>query len=403
MNNRKKIILIFIVLILISQILILPLQAESQGEIRENLENKKEELVKQQLNRLDISRIKKQIEKLNRDAGEYLPKLTLDDMISLFTNGEMDFKFKGIITGLLEYLFKEIVVNLELLGKLIILAVISAVLKSFQNSFAEENISRLVNSIIYLVLVIVALNSFKVALNIGQETIDNMVSFMQALLPTLLTLLVAVGNVTSASLFQPITFLTVNLLSVLIKNIIFPLLLLGVILSIVNNISDNFDVSGLADLIREVNISLLGSFLTIFIGVMVVQGAAGAVGDGITIRTAKYLSGAFIPVIGGMFADALDMIIGGSLLIKNAIGILGVIIIFLFCAFSVIKIAALIFVYKFARAVIQPISDSKIVACLNDLSSSLILVFASVLSVAMMFFIMVTIIVGVANMSVMLR
>lgn len=403
MNNRKKIILIFIVLILISQILILPLQAKPRGEIRENLENKKEELIKQQLSRLDISRIREQIEKLNRDAGEYLPKLTLDDMISLFTDGEMDFEFKAIITGLLEYLFKEIVVNLELLGKLIILAVISAVLKSFQNSFAEENISRLVNSIIYLVLVIIALNSFKVALNIGQETIDNMVSFMQALLPTLLTLLVAVGNVTSASLFQPITFLTVNLLSVLIKNIIFPLLLLAVILSIVNNISDNFDVSGLADLIREVNISLLGSFLTIFIGVLVIQGAAGAVGDGITIRTAKYLSGAFIPVIGGMFADALDMIIGGSLLIKNAIGILGVIIIFLFCAFSVIKIAALIFIYKFARAVIQPISDSKIVACLNDLSSSLILVFASVLSVAMMFFIMVTIIVGVTNMSVMLR
>lgn len=403
MNKNKKIILIFVILIIISQTFILSLEAQPQEGIRKELKNKKEELINQQLSHLDVSRIKEQIEKLNREAGEYLPKLTLDDIIGLFTNGDMNFEFKSIITGLLEYLFKEIVVNLELLGKLIILAVIAAVLKSFQNSFAKENISRLVNSIVYLVLVIIALNSFKVALSIGRQTIDNMVSVMHALLPTLLTLLVAVGNVTSASLFQPITFLTVNLLSVLIKNIVFPLLLLAVILSIVNNISDNFDVSGLADLIREVNIGLLGSFLTIFIGVLVIQGAAGAVGDGITIRTAKYLSGAFIPVIGGMFADALDMIIGGSLLIKNAMGVLGVVIIFLFCAFSVIKIVALIFIYKFARAVIQPISDSKIVACLNDLSSSLILVFASVLSVAMMFFIMVTILIGVANMSVMLR
>jgi len=378
---------------------------QALGEEKEefSLQNKKEELINEQLNKLDLSEIKEQINKLNRDAGEYLPKLRLEDVIGLFTNQEVELKLKVIIQGLLRYLFKEIVINFRLLGKLIILAVIAAVLKTFQNSFAEQGISRLVNSIVYLVLVIVALNSFKVAISVGEQAIDDMVSVMQAILPLLLTLLVAVGNITSAALFQPITFLIVNLLSVLIKNITFPMLLFSAGLAVVNNISDNFNISGLAKLIREINVGLLGAFLTLFIGVLIVQGTAGAVGDGVTIRTAKYLSGAFVPVVGGIFADALDMVIGGSLLIKNALGILGVVIIFLFCSFSLLKIVALIFIYKFARAVIQPISDSRIVACLDDLSNSLIMVFAAVLSVSLMFFIMLTILIGIANMTVMLR
>lgn len=399
LDKVKKAILFIMIMIVISQLLINPSLAKTQDEAKK----KNRQLIDRQLEKLDLNKIKEQIDKLNKEAGEYLPRLTLDDVLKSFTDEEVDLKFKAILRGLLEYLFKEIVINFELLGKLIILAVITAILKTFQNSFARQNISRLVNGIVYLVLVIIALNSFKIAINIGQQAIDDMVSVMQAILPTLLTLLVAVGNITSAAFFQPITFLVVNLLSVLIKNIIFPLVLFAATLSVVNSISDNFNVSGLAKLIREVSIGLLGAFLTIFIGVLVVQGAVGAVSDGVTIRTAKYLSGAFVPVIGGIFADALDMVIGGSLLIKNALGVLGVIIIFLFCTFSVIKIVALIFIYKFARAVIQPISDSKIVVCLNDLANDLILVFASVLSVALMFFIMLTILIGVANMTVMLR
>ncbi|MGM0471566.1 MAG: stage III sporulation protein AE [Bacillota bacterium] len=403
-QQMQKVFLVGIILLLALQLATFSTAAAPSGEeLNQSLQQKRGELIEEQLDKLDISQIRKQIEKLNRETGDYLPRLTLDDLFNLFTDQKLEIKLSEILQGLMRYLLREIVINLDLLGKLIILAVIVAVLKTFQNSFSKQGIAKLVNSLVYLVLVILALNSFKVALAVGTETIDSMVSVMQALLPTLLTLLVAVGNITSASLFQPVTFLVVNLLSVLIKNVIFPLLLLSVILSVVNNISENFNVSGLATLIKEINIGLLGLCLTILIGVLVVQGAAGAISDGVTIRTAKYLSGTFIPVVGGMVADALDMMIGGSLLIKNAFGILGVVIIFFFCAFSVLKIVALIFIYKFARAVIQPISDPRIVACLNDLGNSLVLVFATVLSVAMMFFVTITILIGVANMSVMLR
>ncbi|MCK8825456.1 stage III sporulation protein AE [Fuchsiella alkaliacetigena] len=403
-NNSRRLIVIIILVLLISQLSLSSLQAESEpGLSREEAEERNLELVEEQLSRLDLSKLQEQIDKLNRETGDYVPDLALNDLIGFFTEEELGFDLSSILGGLLRYLFREVVVNFELLGKLIILAVIGAVLKTFQNSFAQQDISRLVDKVVYLVLVIIALNSFRVAIGVAQQAINDMTSVMYALLPILLTLLVTLGNLTSVAIFQPLTFMMVSLLSTLIESIIFPSILFVAVLSLVDNISDNFNVSGLAKLIKEINLGLLGAASTIFIGVLAIQGTAGAVGDGITIRTIKYLSGAFVPVIGGFFADTLDTVIGGSLLIKNALGVLGVIVIFLFCAFSVIKIVALIFIYRFARAVIEPISDSKIVICLDQLGNHLLLVFAAVFVVALMFFIMLTILIGVGNMTVMLR
>ncbi len=73
------------------------------------------------------------------------------------------------------------------------------------------------------------------------------------------------------------------------------------------------------------------------------------------------------------------------------------------CAFPVLKILSVIFIYKLAAALIQPIGDEKIVNSLNGLANSLIMLFVTVSSVAMMFFIAVTIIIGAGNITVMMR
>ena len=211
------------------------------------------------------------------------------------------------------------------------------------------------------------------------------------------------GNITSAALFHPISFLIVNALSTLVRNVVFPLIFLATILDIVNNISDEFKVTGLAGLFKQLAVGFLGLIMTIFIAAIVTQGTVATVSDGVTIRTAKYLTGTFVPVIGGFVSNALDMIIGGSLLIKNALGVFSVFIILIFCSFSVIKIIALVFIYRLAGAIIQPVSDSKIVSCLDKLGNNLLLVFGAVAAVGIMFFVVVTIIVGAANFAVMMR
>lgn len=390
----KQLLLVFLIILLTS----LPLAAQTKPP-----KLKSEEIMEEQLKQLNLTDLKQEVEKLNQHTNQYLPPIRIRDILDLFSQQGLQVKFTAVVKGLAKYLFDEILINSRLLGELVILALLVAVLKTFQFNFAHTEVSKLANGIIYLVLIIIALNSFKVALVIAQNTITNMVDIMHAILPLLLTLLVSLGSVTSATLFHPISFLIVNALSTIVAKIVFPLIFLAAILDIINNISDHYQVTGLASLFKQIGVGLLGVVMTIFMAAIVTQGTIAAVSDGVTIRTAKYLTGSFVPIVGGFLANALDMIVGGSLLIKNAIGVFGVLIILIFCSFSVIKIIALVFIYRLAGAIIQPVSDAKIVDCLNRLGNNLLLVFGAVVGVGIMFFTIIIIVVGTANFVVMLR
>ena len=370
---------------------------------QESTELKTERIMQEKLKQLNLTDLQEEVNQLNQQTSRYLPPLKIDDIFTLFSQEGLKAKFIAVIKGLARYFFAEIIINAELLGELVILALIVAILKTFQFNFASSEVSKLANGIIYLALIVIALNSFKVAVVTAQQAITNMVDIMHAILPLLLTLLVSLGSVTSATLFHPISFLIVNALSTIVAQIIFPLIFLAAILDIINNISEHYQVTGLASLFKELGLGLLGVVMTIFMAAIVTQGTVAAVSDGITIRTAKYLTGSFVPIVGGFLANALDMIVGGSLLIKNALGIFGVLIILIFCSFSVIKLLALVFIYRLAAALVQPVSDIKIVECLNRLGNNLLLVFATVVGVGIMFFVVIIIIVGTANFVVMLR
>ena len=84
------------------------------------------------------------------------------------------------------------------------MAVLCAVLQNMLSSFEKSSTAQLANSIVYLLLITIAISSFSLAVNAGREVVNNMVSFMQALTPVLLTMLVAVGGIASATIFSPV-------------------------------------------------------------------------------------------------------------------------------------------------------------------------------------------------------
>lgn len=351
----------------------------------------------------DLNAVQEYIERLDTEIKGSVPQLNFKDMVTRLAKGELDWKPAEIFKNLLKQLFKEVVANFDLLGKLVILAVICAVLQNLISSFEKSTAGQLTYSITYLVLISIAIGSFSLAVNAGREVVDTMVTFMQALLPVLLTLLVAVGGVASAAIFSPVILTTLGIFGTLIKNVILPLLFFVAILGIVSNLSERFKVSNLADLLKGVAMGLMGVFSTIFLGVLAIQGVAGAVGDSVTFRTAKFSVDAFVPVVGGMLSDALEAVVSSSLLIKNAVGIAGVAVIGTVMVVPLLKIITLAFIYKLAGALIQPISDGQMVGCLNGLGNNLLLIFAAVATVGLLFFFAITIVVGVGNITVMLR
>src|SRR5690606_24416709 len=117
----------------------------------------------------------------------------------------------------------------------------------------------------------------------------------------------------------------------------------------------------------------------------------------------KYLTGNFVPVVGKVFADATDTVISASLLVKNSIGLVGVIILLFLCAFPAIKILTLALIYNLSAAVMQPLGETPIVSCLETIGKSMIYVFAALAAVGLMFFLAITITLTAGNVTVMMR
>ncbi|WP_277613918.1 stage III sporulation protein AE [Neobacillus muris] len=361
-----------------------------------------QELVDAQLETLDLSELTKFWEDISQKYGGFLPESQKGSLYE-FIKGEKDFSLKEWGQGFLKFVFHEFTANGKLLGTLIMLAIFSMFLQSMQNAFEKSNISKIAYAIVYMVLVILALNSFHIAISYTTEAIETMISFVLALIPILLALIAASGGLVSAAFFHPVILFLMNTSGLFMQYIILPLLFLGTLLSVVSTISEQYKVTQLAGLLRNWSIGLMGLFLTVFLGVISVQGASAAVTDGITIRTAKFITGNFIPVIGRMFTDATDTVVSASVLLKNTVGIAGVAILLIIVAFPALKILMISFIYKFAAAILQPLGGGPIITCLDIISKSVIYVFAALAIVSLMFFLSITVIVAAGNLTMMMR
>lgn len=393
----RKIIFVLSIILLFIPTIVMAQEEEQQEDMDV------EQLANELLEQVDIYDLENITENINGDTGEYLPELNARDLISSMVKGEFDFNIKNFLVGIGRYLLDEIIDNSQLLLKIILLSIICAILQNLQSSFDNNTASELAFNIVYMIILAIAIQSFTISIQIGIDVINEMVTFMQALLPALLVLLTSMGSITSAALFKPLITLTVSALSTFVKNIIIPLIFFGGILNLINYVSEKIQISKLAGLLKQASVVLLGFVMIIFVGVIGIQGVTSSSFDGITARTAKYAVDNFIPVIGGFLSDAADTVIGCSLLIKNAIGVVGLIFLFIVMLFPIMKIFSIILIYKISSAIIEPIVDGRIVNSLNDISKSLILILISVIAVGIMFFLIITIIIGTGNATVMMR
>ncbi|MBO8163142.1 MAG: stage III sporulation protein AE [Brevibacillus sp.] len=361
-----------------------------------------DQLVRQQAEQIGIEQIEQFWYKTLQEYKGYLPDLQSPGLLKLLFNGG-ELTASGVLGGLFKYFFHEVLTNGKLLGSIIIITVFAMILETMQSAFERNAVSTVAYAITYLVLMVLAMNSFHLAITYAKDAIANMSDFMLAMIPLVIALLASMGNLASAALFHPLIIFMINISGILISTVIFPLLFLSAMLSIASLFSERYQVTQMAALLRNIAMGALGSFLTIFLAVVSIQGATTAVTDGVTLRTAKYVTGNFIPLVGRMFSEAADTVVGATLLVKNAIGLAGVIILLILCAFPAVKILVLALIYNVSSAVLQPLGSSPIIAALGTIGRSLVYVFAALATVGLMFFLAITIIITAGNLSLMIR
>ena len=105
--------------------------------------------------------------------------------------------------------------------------------------------------------------------------------------------------------------------------------------------------------------------MTLFVTVLTLERSFTATVDGVTAKTTKAAVSTLIPVVGKILGDATDAVIGCAGILKNAVGFVGIIVIFGICLLPIIKLTILTITYYLASAICQPIADTKIVNLLR--------------------------------------
>ena len=360
-------------------------------------------LLDEQMELVEMEEMQSIADRISLDSSDSLPKINIKDIIkSSFGKGSF-FNTKEFLKGISRYAASELMVSMALLGKIIILSVFCAVFQNLHSGFQNESVGKIAYSICYMMIIILAMQSFSIVSKTCIDTINLIVTSMQSLLPVLITLLLSIGGITSSSLLQPIVFTSLTVIVTFIKNVVIPMVIFSSILSIISNISDKIRVSKLADLIRTIAIAALGIILTVFTGVITIQGIATSSLDGVMAKTAKFTVDNFIPIIGDFLSEALDTVIGCTMLLKNGVSIVGLIMLIFITILPIIKIFIIFLSYKLGAALIQPIIDNGLVQSLNDISNTIFVLLCCMASVGVLFFIAITIIMGVGNATLMLR
>lgn len=329
-----------------------------------------------------INTMKSDVELMNElDPVSYI-KAYMED-------GKSNISISKIGGAIVSLLLKEVKSVLGLSFSIIAIGIISALLKNLQEAFNAEGISEVAFYACYALMIVMLTKTFLISLDMAKDVITNVVEFMSKLLPVLVLMLGAAGGLTQAATMDPIILGATILIPQIYLNIIIPLILSSFVLQFANNMSNGSKLSNLCDITKKSTIWIQGIVITIFIGLLTVRGITASTIDAVTLKTTKFAIDNFIPIVGKSFSDAISSVAGYSLIIKNAIGSIGLVAIILIILYPIIKIVLSSIIFKLSASLLEPIADKRITKSIAAAGESLTLIMSCVLCVSLMFFILI--------------
>lgn len=333
--------------------------------------------------------------------GEFFEDIDVNTLFQDAMKGEVD--NGSLAKRFLNLLGKEFATSIKAIGSILAIIVIHSVLKSISESLENDNISKLVYYAQYILIITIVLTNFSDIVKMVQDTTTNLVAFMNMLVPLLITLMLSTGSIATSGVIEPIILFMINFIGNLIQNILLPLIMIFVALVILSKLSSQVKIDKLSKFMKSGIVWFLGIILTIFVGVVSLEGTLSSSVDGITAKTTKAVVSTAIPVVGKILGDAVDTVLGCGIILKNAIGLVGVIIILGICIMPIIKLALLTVSYKLIAGITQPIADEKITGLLEQIGDIFKMFLAILSSISFMIIIGTTLVLKISNSGMMYR
>ncbi len=386
----KKIIIIFILIILI------PISVLAETE--EVSEETNEEIMESTQENFNISQFLKDIENY---TGDFFENMDIGEIFNQAIQGNVD--NKTLYTKIVSLLGTEVTSTLKILISILVVIVIHGILKSMTDNLENNHISQIIYFVQYILIVTLIMANFTDIIELVKETTNDLVGMINVLIPLLLTLMVYTGNIATSTILEPVILFAINFIGNIIQNILIPIMLVIVVFSIISKISQKVQIENLSKFLKSGVIWFLGIVLTIFVGIVSLEGTLSSSVDGITAKTAKAAVSSVIPVVGKVLGDVVDSVLGCGVILKNAVGFVGVIVIIGICAMPIIKIATLSIIYSLASAIVQPIADEKIVKLLEEMGGVFKVLLGIVCALSIMLIVGITMVIKISNSGMMYR
>ena len=339
------------------------------------------------------------IKNAEKFTGEFFEDIDINEILNDAIKGEVD--NSTLLKKILNILGKEVTTNIKSLVSILAIILIHSILKSISESLENNNISKLIYYVQYILIVTVIMSNFTDIIKLVQDTTGNLIGFMNALVPLLITLMMYTGSITTSSVVEPIILFMINFIGNIIQNLIIPFVLVLTSLVIISKISDKVHIDKLSKFFKSGIVWFLGIVLTVFVGVVSLEGTLSSSVDGITAKTTKAVVSSAIPVVGKILGDAVDTVLGCGIVLKNAVGLVGVVIVIGICIMPILKLFVLSVSYKLLSTVVQPIADEKIIDLLEQIGDIFKIFLGILCAISFMLIIGTTLVLKISNSTMM--
>ena len=363
---------------------------------KESVEEELEIETEKQLEDLDFSDLETYIDSLESSVKDMFSGSFVGKVESLI-NGEY-ITGDSFLSSVFSLLWDGLLDFLPIIASIIAVSILGGMVGNLKPNTGGKSIGNIIHFVTYGIVIVFLGTTLVELIALTSKTLTSLKSLMDMIFPVLLTLLTAVGGSVSVGLYQPAIALLGNIFISLITYFLMPLFIFSIVFSIVGNLSNNVKLDKFVAFLQGTFKWSIGLLFTLFLGFITIQGISASAVDGLSIRTAKYTIKSYVPIVGGYVSDGLSIIMASSMLIKNAVGTAGLLLILFSVISPVISLILFMLSLRFMAGIIEPVGDRKTANFVLDISKSMSMLIALIVAVSFMYMVMTGLIMCSCNL-----
>lgn len=374
--------------------------AYASSNEQEQVEEDMSDAVNSLLDDIDFSALTKLVELINQNGGEVLSFEDVLSEIKSVLNGESDDFFVRIFDILAKSVGRYFLGVLPSMITIILLCILKNMLGSLTGDFLNHSTTEIVHIVCYLAIVIVLSTG---VMNVAKEvsgTINLLYTLLEALFPILLGLLSTLGATTIVGGYTSLTAVLGSVILKMITSVILPIFVASIVFSVVGGVSKSVKLDKLIKLLRSASTWLIGIVFGLFASFLTLQGVSGGVTDKFGFGVAKFAISSYVPILGGYLSDGLDILTASVVLVKNAVGYTGAIILCAIVLFPIVKVVVFSLGLRICASIAEPVGDDRVAMLMTDVAKNVNLLVTALAGVAFLFFLMIMMIIATCNFGV---